>query len=85
MKLPRPRFTVRLMMVAVAVAGVTTGTAIAIQRRAEYCRRMVAIYRNMVGCGTHFGIPALDDQMDRDQAMLRRYEHAMWRPWESVP
>jgi hypothetical protein len=85
MHLLRVQFTVRRMMVAVAVVGVATGMALTVQRRAEYCRRMAAVYRDMVGCGTHFGISALDDQTDRDQAMQRRYEHAMWRPWESVP
>jgi hypothetical protein len=85
MRIPRFRFSVRRMMVAVAIVGTVLGGVAAAERRATYCHQMSRRYRNLVGCGTHFGIPSLDRKTDHDKAMARKYEDIAWRPWEPLP
>lgn len=85
MRLPRVQFTLPRLMMLVALLATSFGVAAAVERRADYCRQRVRAHRRIIGCGTVFGIPALDEPTNRHKALIRDYEYAMWRPWIFLP
>jgi hypothetical protein len=83
MKLPRVRFTVRRMMVAVAVVAVVIGAMTLLQRRRERFKAIAAEQRAAIQVG-YFN----NDEGNQDHTAARyhldmalRYEGAAARPW----
>src|SRR5258708_7504901 len=82
--MPRPRFAIRRMMIAVGIVAVTLG--IFAERRARF-RRIAAAHRaegDAVGVGpfAHVGYKALRAQFN--WSLARKYEYAANHPWLPV-
>jgi len=97
MHLPRPRFTVRRLMTAVAVAGIMLAALSGLERRrAEYDRTFRYHYNRI---NSHLYIESYflgiaDDPREEEsrdaksayhQMMARKYRTATARPWLPVP
>lgn len=93
------RFTIRRMMIAVAIVALGLG-ADASSGRSEYCRRMARIHadgaermsqmvRNIESGLIVMPSPAHTNAVrkgrDQEIALSREYQRAQWRPWLSVP
>jgi hypothetical protein len=82
MRMPRVRFTVRGMMVAVAVVAVTIGA----ERRSSAFRAAAHYHATQVGCGLcpyDKGDPELEGWLRRrgyHVRMRQKYRLAMWLP-----
>ncbi len=94
MKLPRVRFTVRRMMVAVAVVGTAFGSSVVLWRRAERFRRLAAdhgMFRVRVNdgpeCSMWFKVDGDTTSPVRDEwrrALAEKYDRAARYPWLPV-
>jgi hypothetical protein len=89
MKLPKPRFTVRRLMVAVAIAATTLGMAQWMARRASRFGQLASDYCHQaelneqmwaVGNRTY----PLDVWAGHQRRLQHKYEHAARRPWLPV-
>jgi type II secretory pathway component PulJ len=90
MRLPRVRFTVRRMMVAVTLVAILLAVVI---RRRDYCLRMAARYaqeeartRSDLQSARALGPAMLAVHVAAQHGELRRrYQRAASRPWEPLP
>jgi hypothetical protein len=90
MRLPRPRPTIRWMMIVVAVAALLMGGAVGVQRlphrratflsRATYHEGKVRFYWHMRGMDSR----ARRLRIDYHGAMSRKYRAAALKPWLPV-
>ena len=92
MRLPRLRFTVRRLMLAVAIVAVILGAASGVRRRAERFRMIESYHRR----NYHFsfvGNPSLDAEKTAKfiarnnwhNAMTMKYGDAADHPWLPIP
>jgi hypothetical protein len=82
MRLPRPRFTLRRLMVAVAIIAVAIDSGIVVWRMETYAMRADAHARHL-----NSGRSFLDDSADLIQwheRMRLKYEYAARNPWLPV-
>jgi hypothetical protein len=90
MKLPRVRFTVRRLMVAVAVMGVVFGLYIASeQRAAEFRQRAIHHTNEFSGCYSPEGLTTAQigiilQRREYHQAMMVKYRWAARYSWLPV-
>lgn len=83
MKLPRVRFTVRRLMVAVAIVAIAIPTyswLLEVARKAESYRNMGRYYRSVIT--SPGGTPEyLERFVSWRSAMIRKYDRAALFPW----
>ena len=90
MPIPRPRFTVRRLMIAVAVVAVLLGVVVGLKRRSDRFRAIALRY-----AAKHkedrmaYDVVADEGRFlrryDYHLSMQRKYEMATERPWLPVP
>ena len=89
MKIPRPRLTVRRLMIVVALAGMGLGGAATLRRRAEFARARASHHST----ATFEGIGGSTSAADFERAIKRvkyhleregRWRAAAARPWLPV-
>lgn len=88
-RLPRPRFTVRWLMIAVAIVGVVLG--VTIERRGRF-RKIAAHHRgecgNLINRSPYVAFSnyseATNRRIDWHHSMWLRYEDAARSPWLPV-
>lgn len=84
MRLPRPRFTVRRLMVLVALLGALLGVGIEGNRRMTRFSRRAFYHRvNAMGPGVDLG-PAFERKRAWHEQMERKYDYAAGHPWLPV-
>lgn len=85
MRLTRPRFILRWLMVAVAVAGVTFASTIWANRRAEHFQEL-AEFHTLLGMGEHHGrnAPEEVESLLRHRHLAGKYWRAARYPWLPV-
>jgi hypothetical protein len=84
MRIPRPRFTVRWLMIATAIIGV--GLGLPLERRAASLRREAARHSGdstLVSLEEMYN-PTTDASRDHHRAMAEKYYHAARYPWLPV-
>jgi hypothetical protein len=95
MSFPRLRFTVRRLMVAVAVVAVLLG-AFSLLRRASYCMDRAAWHaaqearlrdegRILASDTLLIAANLADPRADEHARLSSMYQHVAFRPWESLP
>jgi hypothetical protein len=82
MRLPRPRYTVRRLMVAVAIIAVATYTGIVVWRIETYAMRADAHARH-INSGHSFKYDSID-LIQWHERMRLKYENAARNPWFPV-
>jgi hypothetical protein len=83
MRPPRLRFTVRGLMVAVAVGAAALGAWELMRRRENYAFR-AALRSSMIDRRLAQGDPREDPKLRRWEGQMRRYQRAARYPWLSV-
>jgi hypothetical protein len=84
-RLPRVRFTVRRLMVAVAVVGITLGALAACRSRSARFREIRDRHRAAMIVGFEApGEAAPAARLDWHRAIERKYEYAARHPWLPV-
>ena len=81
--MPRFRFTIRLMMIAIALVAVPLGV---LTERRQRFSRIAAHYGGLYSRADWTGFPSIEQ--DRDQwyaEMYEKYTNAAERPWLPVP
>lgn len=73
------RFTIRWLMIAVAIVGITCAWGI---MRLRYER--LASYHNALSLGLHFQSPAESRRTDHHAALRAKYKRAARYPWLPV-
>jgi hypothetical protein len=81
MRLPRMRLTVRVMMAAVAIAGLSLGIGSAMQRRVALFRQKAAQEAFLLGSQRR---PLPERKVPHHEALRRKYERAAGYPWLPV-
>ena len=96
MRLPRPRFTVRRLMVAVAIVGVLLGASLGLQRRRGWLQGLSERHQVRAQlCEVNKFIGEIDRKpaawiaknharFEHHLAMMRKYERAARYPWLPV-
>lgn len=85
MRWPRVRFTVRRMMIAVAITGVTLGVGLVLHRRAAAYRSRAAYHE--AKAVTWMGVHAENDAWATDTSNPERASRAQWaveQAWAAI-
>ncbi len=77
MRLPRFRFTMRLMVVAVALAGLSLGIGSALQRRVALFQQRASQEAFLLGSQRH---PLPERKVPHHESLRRKYERAAGYP-----
>jgi hypothetical protein len=89
MRLPRPQFTVRRLMLAVAIVGFVLGVTIERQNRFRKIEaHHQAEFANLVSRSPYISFSnfseAVNRRLDWHETMRLKYEHAALHPWLPV-